>query len=109
MKPVVLAVLLLLAVASIGSGGSPVASIVSGDRPVASVVSGDKTESGKSRYGDEKCLSEMQLKHQADYSNIRRKSAGSVVCVVSRLPDGSRPNRDSIATMIKEDEKCLMK
>jgi hypothetical protein len=65
MKPVVLSVLLLLAVASIVSGDPQAASIVSGDAPVAPVVSSDKMESGKSRYGYEKFLSEMQVKHQA--------------------------------------------
>jgi len=101
MKTVVLAVLLLIAVASIESGGTPVASIVSGDTPDASVVSGDKTQSGKSRYGDEKCLSGMQVKPLVVYSYTRCKSAGSVVDVVSRLPAGSRPNPESINTMIK--------
>jgi hypothetical protein len=56
MKTAILAVLLLLAVASIVSSDTPVTSIVSGDAPDAPIVSGDKTESGKSRYGDEKCL-----------------------------------------------------
>jgi hypothetical protein len=66
MKPVVLAVLLLLCVASIvfgdtpvapiATGDTPVASIVPGDTPVAPVVSGDTTQSGKSRYGGETCL-----------------------------------------------------
>ena len=56
MKAVVLAVLLLLAVASIVFSDTPVASIVSGDAPVAPIVAGDTTESGKSWYGDETCL-----------------------------------------------------
>ena len=46
MKPVVLAVLLLLAVAV----------IVSGDPTESGIVSGAPTESGKSRYGDKTCL-----------------------------------------------------
>jgi len=45
MKPVVLAVLLLLAVAS----------IVSGAPMESGIVSGDTTEGGKFRYGDETC------------------------------------------------------
>ena len=48
MKPVVLAVLLLLAVASIVSGVPTESGIVSGDTPVDSVVSGDPKKSGKS-------------------------------------------------------------
>jgi hypothetical protein len=40
MKTVFLAVLLLLAVASIVSGDTPVDSIVSGDTPVDSIASG---------------------------------------------------------------------
>jgi len=66
MKPVVLTVLLLLAVASIVSGAQTESGIESGDNPVASTVSGDTlvgfivsgntTEGGKSWYGDETCL-----------------------------------------------------
>jgi hypothetical protein len=56
MKTVILAVLLLLAVASMVSGVPEESGIVSGDPPVASVASGDTTEGGKSRYGDETCL-----------------------------------------------------
>ena len=56
MKTTILAVLLLLAVASVVFSDIPVASIVSGDAPVAPIVSGDTKESGKSGYGDEKCL-----------------------------------------------------
>jgi len=56
MKPVVLAVLLLLAVESIVSGDQTESSIASGDTQVASIVFGDTMEGGKSRYGDETCL-----------------------------------------------------
>jgi hypothetical protein len=67
MKTVVLAVLPLLAVASIvagapaeksgiESGDKPVASTVSGDTLVGFIVSGDTTEGGKSRYGVETCI-----------------------------------------------------
>jgi hypothetical protein len=56
MKTVILAVLLLLAVASIVSGDTTVATVLYGDTPVASIEPGNTTESGKSWYGDEKCL-----------------------------------------------------
>jgi hypothetical protein len=46
MKPVILAVLLLLAVAS----------IVSGDTKESGLLPGEAPASGKSRKGDEKCL-----------------------------------------------------
>jgi hypothetical protein len=55
MKTVLLAVLLLLAVATIVSGAPMESGIVSGDTTVASRVSGDTTEGGKFRYGDETC------------------------------------------------------
>jgi hypothetical protein len=66
MKPVVLAVLLLLTVASIASGVPVETDIVSGDTTESGIVSGvttesgiesvETTESGKSRYGNAKCL-----------------------------------------------------
>jgi len=66
MKPVVLAALLLLAVASLVSGAptesgivsddTPVTFVASGDEVVALEVSGDITKEGKSRYGNETCL-----------------------------------------------------
>jgi hypothetical protein len=56
MKPVVLAVLLLLAVASIVSGAPAGSVIVPGDTPVDSVASGDTKKSGKKWYEDETCL-----------------------------------------------------
>jgi hypothetical protein len=65
MKPVVLAVLLILAVTSTVSDDTPVASVVSDDTPVTSVVSGDTTQSGKLLFGNETCLpvilQELQL------------------------------------------------
>jgi len=56
MKPVVLAVMLLLAVASIVSGAPTESGKVSGDTPAASIVSGYKTQSGKLRYRNGICL-----------------------------------------------------
>jgi len=56
MEPVVLAVLLLLAVASIVPGAPIESGIMSGDTSAASIVSGDKTQNGKLRYGNEICL-----------------------------------------------------
>ena len=52
MKTVILAVLLLLAVASIVSEDTPTTCIVSDD----TTKSGNATEIGKSWYGDETCL-----------------------------------------------------
>ena len=56
MEPVVPAVLLFLAVASIVSGAPIESGIMSGDTSAASIVSGDKTQNGKLRYGNEICL-----------------------------------------------------
>jgi len=64
MKPVVLTVLLLLAVASIVSGTPTESGSVSGDPPVASIESGDTKEGGKSRNGNETYLAVILQKLQ---------------------------------------------
>jgi hypothetical protein len=125
MKPVVLTVLLLLAVASILSG----APMESG------IVSGDTTEGGKFRYGDETCppvilqtlqlykivtlfMCNYELRHDL-WRNAGKtpgifspsatgKSAVSLVVLVGSLPAGSTPNRDSISTMIKRSCKVSL-
>jgi hypothetical protein len=56
MKTVVLAVLLLLAVASIVSGDRKESGIASDNAAETTTVSGEAAEIGKSRNGDEKCL-----------------------------------------------------
>ena len=56
MKPVILAVLLLLAVASIVSGDTKESGLVPGNVTESNTVSGEAPASGKSLYGDEKCL-----------------------------------------------------
>jgi hypothetical protein len=56
MKPVILAVLLLLAVASIVSGVPAESGILFGETTESGIVTGAPTKSGKSRYGHETCL-----------------------------------------------------
>jgi len=56
MKTVILAVLLLLAVASIVADDTRESGLEFGDTAESDVVSGDTTKSGKSRYGDETFL-----------------------------------------------------
>jgi hypothetical protein len=56
MKPVILAVLLLLAVASIVSGNTKESGIFPGNATESNTVSSEAPASGKSRNGDEKCL-----------------------------------------------------
>jgi len=56
MKTVVLAVLLLLAVATIVSGDTREGGIKPGNGTETLTASGEAAASGKSRYGDETCL-----------------------------------------------------